>query len=145
MKINIVDDNITLFINKSLIDFDIHIKEDLENFIKKHVLKLKKKGYKISGFYKVMVYQNDSYGLIFDMRKEDELDFFPDLVDLKLIIFYDSDIYFAVNDYFLVKDYENIRVGNYWYVNTKLLKVSDMYKLVEFSKVVYGPYLNKLF
>ena len=145
MKINIVDDNITLFINKSLIDFDIHIKEELENFIKKQVLKLKKKGYKISGFYKVMVYQNDSYGLIFDMKKEDELDFFPDLVDLKLVIFYDSDIYFAVNDYFLVKDYENIRVGNYWYVNTKLLKVSDMYKLVEFSKVVYGPYLNKLF
>ena len=145
MKINIVDDNITLFINKSLIDFDIHIKEELENFIKKQVLKLKKKGYKISGFYKVMVYQNDSYGLIFDMKKEDELDFFPDLVDLKLVIFYDSDIYFAVNDYFLVKDYENIRVGNYWYVNTKLLKDSDIYKLVEFSKVVYGPYLNKLF
>ena len=145
MKIVKSDDNVILFISKDLINFNIFIKDEIENFIKKIVLKMKKRRFKISGFYKVKVYQNSNYGLIVEMKKEDELDFFPDLIDLKLVIFYDSEIYFKVSDYFLVERYDDKkRIGDYWYVNVNCLKNNDIYKLIEFSEVIYGEAKDRL-
>ena len=139
MKIVTNGENLVLYINKSIINFDIHVKEQVEKFIKTIVIKLRKRGFDISGFYSVKVYQNNNYGLVIDMKKEDDLDFFPDLIDLKLVINYDSDMYIKVDDYFFVCCFDSIYFkDNYWYININDLDDKDIIKLLEFGELVYN-------
>lgn len=139
MKVVTDYDSLVLYINKNMIDFDIHVKEQIEKFIKAIVIRLRKRGFDISGFYGVKVYQNDNYGMVIDMKKEEELDFFPDLIDLKLVIYYDSDMYIKVDDYFLVCCFDSsFFKDNYWYVNINDLEDKDIIKLLEFGELVYN-------
>ena len=140
MKIDIHDNNTTIYINKVFIDFDIKEKTELERFIMNIVLKLKKKkNNKLSGFYKAFVYSNNNYGIIIDLIKQDDLDLFPELIDLKLIIFYDSEIYLKTNDYFKVKDLNKYyKYSNNYYINISEINNNELLNLIEFSKIIYG-------
>ena len=143
MKIITKKDRIIIYINKLLIDFNLVIKEEIEDFVKRLVIKLKK--YKISGFYKVDVYQNDNYGLIIDMKKQDSFDFFPELIDLKLYIYYDSEFYLKIEDYFLVKDIKDISfLDGFYYVKVNNLSDLELLSLVEFGEILYGKEVNNL-
>lgn len=138
MKVSLSNEDLIIYINKKLIDFDIYNKEKMLNFIKKIVINLTKNKLKISGFYKVKVYHNKNYGLIFKMHKEDSLDFFPDLIDLKLTIYYDTNMYLECDDYFIIKDYPNIkRINDKWYININDIKEKDYIKYCEFFKLIY--------
>ena len=93
MKIDINNEDIIIIINQSIINFNYKIKEELEEYIKKLILNMRKRySLKLSGYYKVNVYQNDNFGIIFEINKLDDLDFFPDLIDLKISVIYDYDI-----------------------------------------------------
>ena len=140
MKIDVHDNDITIYINKVFIDFDIKEKQELERFIMNIVLKIKKKkNNKLSGFYKAFVYINNNYGIIIDLIKQDDLDLFPELIDLKLIIFYDSEIYLKTNDYFKVKDLNKYyKYSNNYYINISEINNNELLKLIEFSKIIYG-------
>ena len=101
---------------------------------------------KISGFYQVKVYQNDMYGIIIEMEKKPDLDLFPDLIDLKIVIYYDVSMYYETEDYFQIeKDEEIYELSNKYYINVKNIRKKELFKLLEFGKIIYGKNLeNKL-
>ena len=137
-KIKLDNNKIVLYVINKKVDFDIFSKEKIEEFIKKIILKLRKKDYKIAGFYNVKVYQNNNYGFIMGLEKESDLDFFPDLIDLKLNIFYDSDFYLEFDDYFFVDKYVDIfRLKDKWYLNIKDLSDKEFIQLSEFGNINY--------
>ena len=146
MKFVFKDNKIIIYLNKENIDFDISNKENLEKYIKELVLNIKKiYGYKISGSYNVNIYENKKIGLIIEFIKKENFDFFPDLIDLKLNIFYDSDVYLKLDDYFLIKKYKNIYYNNNnFYIDVTDLIKKDILILSEFGKYIYGKNLEKL-
>lgn len=146
MKFVFKDNKIIIYLNKENIDFDITNKENLEKYIKELVLSIKKiYGYKISGSYNVNIYENKKIGLIIEFIKKESFDFFPDLIDLKLNIFYDSDVYLKLDDYFLIKKYKNIYYNNNnFYIDVSDLIKKDILILSEFGKYIYGKNLEKL-
>ncbi len=146
MKYVFKDNKIVVYLNKENINFDITNKENLEEYIKELVLNIKKiYSYKISGRYNVNIYENKKIGLIIEFIKKESFDFFPDLIDLKLNVFYDSDVYLKLDDYFLIKKYKNIYYNNNnFYVNVDDLIKKDILILSEFGKYIYGIKLKKV-
>ena len=130
---------------KSLINFDISCHSEVENYIKQLMLSLKRKGYNISGFYIVKVYYNESFGLIIKIIKEDDLELFKELVDLKITIYPKSKMFLEIDDYFLIKNYKDIYLANgKYYIDVNLIKEDDLFKLCEFSKVVLEEDFKKI-
>lgn len=146
MKLKIIDDKLIYYINKKCIDFDTENKESFEKYIKELVLNIKKiYGYKISGTYNVHIFENKNFGLIIEFIKKEELNFFSDLIDLKLSIFYDSEIYLKLEDYFLIKKYKNIYYyDDFFYINVDETYKKDLLILSEFSDFIYGDNLSEI-
>ena len=135
--------NITIFIPNNLISFNYRDEKDIEKFLKDKIIKLKKKYHKdISGFYNVNVYQNNKYGLIIELLHESDIDYFKDLIDIKVNVYYDSDIYLELDDYFLINKYKNkYSYDNKYYISIDDISYIDMIVLSDFYKYIYG---NKL-
>jgi len=135
--------NITIFIPNNLISFNYRDEKNIEKFLKDKIIKLKKKYHKdISGFYNVNVYQNNKYGLIIELLHESDIDYFKDLIDIKVNVYYDSDIYLELDDYFLINKYKNkYSYDNKYYISIDDISYIDMIVLSDFYKYIYG---NKL-
>ena len=114
-------------------------RKDIEENIKDLLIRIRKiYKIKLSGYYKIKVYQNDLYGLIFDCVKEDDLDFFPDLCDLKVNILYDSKMLLESDDFFIFNNNKKTyKKGNKFYINIKDLNELEIIKLSEFCKIKY--------
>lgn len=139
MKVDIKNDNFIIYVNKHSINYDMKNKKDIEKNIKDLLLKIRKiYKIKLSGYYKIKVYQNDLYGLIFDCVKEDDLDFFPDFCDLKVNILYDSKMLLESDDFFIFNNNKKTyKKGNKFYINIKDLNELEIIKLSEFCKIKY--------
>lgn len=139
MKVDIKNDNFIIYVNKYLINYDMKNRKDIEENIKDLLIRIRKiYKIKLSGYYKIKVYQNDLYGLIFDCVKEDDLDFFPDLCDLKVNILYDSKILLESDDFFIFNNNKKThKKGNKFYINIKDLNELEIIKLSEFCKIKY--------
>lgn len=139
MKVDIKNDNFIIYVNKYLINYDIKNRKDIEENIKDLLIRIRKiYKIKLSGYYKIKVYQNDLYGLIFDCVKEDDLDFFPDFCDLKINILYDSKILLESDDFFIFNNNKKTyKKGNKFYINIKDLNELEIIKLSEFCKIKY--------
>ncbi len=146
MNLTIEEDNIVIFINQKSINFNYRIKEKIEDYIKKLIIKIKKiYKIKISGSYEVLIYQNNNYGLIIEMNKIDDLEFFPELIDLKINVYYDSEIFIEINDYFLISNYKNIYYyDDKYYINIKNISNKDQLYLSEFSNYIYGNSIKNI-
>lgn len=145
MKIITNKDNFNIIIYKDEINFDLKQKDSLEKYIKKIILNIKRKSLiNINGFYKIIVYHNEKFGIILDIIKEDELDFFKDFLDFKVLVNYNSDIYLSFEDFFLINNKNIYYKDNKYYINIKYLKEKDIIKLSEYSKVIYGENLNNI-
>lgn len=140
MKIKIDGDNLFIYVNNT----ELKSKDDIEDYIKDIIYKLRQKQKrKISGFYNVNIYQNDSFGLIIEMIREDELDFFPDIIDLKIIIHFDSEVYLAFDDYFLLKNKKEVYYyDDKYYINVKYFNDRELIVLSDFFTSVYGSDLK---
>ncbi len=139
LKVDIKNDNFIIYVNKYLINYDMKNRKDIEENIKDLLIRIRKiYKIKLSGYYKIKVYQNDLYGLIFDCVKEDDLDFFPDLCDLKINILYDSKILLESDDFFIFNNNKKTyKKGNKFYINIKDLNELEIIKLSEFCKIKY--------
>lgn len=139
LKVDIKNDNFIIYVNKHSINYDMKNKKDIEKNIKDLLLKIRKiYKIKLSGYYKIKVYQNDLYGLIFDCVKEDDLDFFPDFCDLKVNILYDSKMLLESDDFFIFNNNKKTyKKGNKFYINIKDLNELEIIKLSEFCKIKY--------
>ena len=139
MKVDIKNDNFIIYVNKYLINYDMKNRKDIEENIKDLLIRIRKiYKIKLSGYYKIKIYQNDLYGLIFECIKEDDLDFFPDFCDLKINILYDSKILLESDDFFIFNNnIKTYKKGNKFYINIKDLNELEIIKLSEFCKIKY--------
>lgn len=143
MKIMFLGDNFIIYKLKN--NIDSLSKEEIENNIKKILNFIKKKYLKdISGFYNVTLYINNKYGLILEVNKENEFDFFPDIIDIKLSLKEDIPMYLKLEDYFLIKDYEVYYYNNNFYVDINNISDLDIIKLSDYYSIIYGDSLNKI-
>ena len=139
MKVDIKNDNFIIYVNKYLINYDMKNRKDIEENIKDLLIRIRKiYKIKLSGYYKINIYKNDLYGLIFECIKEDDLDFFPDFCDLKINILYDSKILLESDDFFIFNNNKKTyKKGNKFYINIKDLNELEIIKLSEFCKIKY--------
>lgn len=143
MKIIFLGDNFIIYKLKN--NIDNLSKEDIEKNIKKILNYVKKKYLKsISGFYNVTLYTNNKYGLILEVDRESEIDFFPDIVDIKLSLKEDIPIYLKLEDYFLIKDYKVYYYNNSFYVDINNISDIDIIKLSDYYSIIYGNNLDKI-
>lgn len=146
MKHIFYEDNIIVFIYKNINEY-LKEKEEIEENIKKILINIKKNyKKKISGYYKIKIYQNKNYGIILEIEKEEDFDFFPDVVDLKVELEEDSNIYLKVDDYFLINDLSKqiYTYDNNYYINVNELEKKEIILLSDFYKLIYGKELEKI-
>ena len=94
---------------------------------------------KLRGFYKIIVFINSKVGLFIEGIRLESLDR-GNVVDLRVVVYFDEDIYFKTDDYFVIKDVLNIKYyDGYYYCLVK--DISDINKIVEFGEFVYGDYI----
>ena len=132
------EDSFILFFNKlNSINLDDNYEEEFKNIF----LRLKKYyNIDIYGFYNVIVYINNYYGIILKVEKDKELDMFYKQIDMH-IIEKNTNFLYKINDYFLIKNINNFNI--YFYKNSfyleikKELKNKDMYYLIENSEIIF--------
>ena len=141
MKIISNGDKLSVFVidNK---DIDLN---NLDMYMKELIIKLRRKYRKdIYGFYRVDVYVKDKIGMIIDFNLEEEIDFFKDLVDLKVVVHEDVDVFLKFSDYFL---FDNKKVYFFeveYYVDIDDLSDEEFLEKLEFCKVIYGEELSDI-
>ncbi len=135
----ISDDEFSFFINNLYAKInDYNDKEEIINVVKKTILKYKNK-LKLSGFYKIKVFLDQKVGLFLEGIKFENCER-SNIVDLRVVVYFDEDIYFKTDDYFVIKDVLNIKYyDGYYYCLVK--DISDINKIVEFGEFVYGDYI----
>ena len=142
MKIEIIDEKIVLYLYnyffKSL-DKDNITKEIKDLFIR--LIKYYK--LKINGIYEVLVYENKKYGTILEIIKQEELLFHKDLIDIKVKIFKDVNIYLKSDNYFIFDKFKNIYYkDNNYYIDIK--NINKLINIIEFIDIIYNEKDNYL-
>lgn len=144
------DDMTILYLNKYYIkDVDYHNKSSIESYFKKIIFNLKK-NYNIhmSGFYNVNIYINNNYGIIITLDRIDEDFLFNNIIDMKIIFHFNSDILYEINDYYLIKQISfegNIYFyKDNFYINPNIIDDINMLKILEFSKIIYNDKINDI-
>lgn len=141
MKIISNSDKLSVFvINNKDIDLD-----NLDMYMKELIIKLRRKYRKdIYGFYKVDVYVKDKIGMIIDFTLEEEIDFFRDLVDLKVVVHEEADVFLKFSDYFLFDKKKVYFFEGEYYVDIDDLSDEEFLEKLEFCKVIYGEELSDI-
>ena len=133
MKIVSSNDKVVIFLykNQSIVD--------MNDYMKKLILKLRRK-YRLSicGFYSATIYKNDKIGMIIELLKDDDIDLFTDLVDLKIKVYDNSTIFLKFNDYFLLEKKKVFVFNNCFYIDINDLTKAEFLSMIEFCSIVYG-------
>ncbi len=131
-------DKIFMFVNICYVSSleKIDLIDEVKNIILKYRVKLK-----LKGFYKVKVFVNELVGLFIELCKIDELEY-SNTLDLRILVFYDEDVYFETDDYFVLEGCREIR----FYNNKFYCDVNDVsvLKVVEFGNFIYGDEVLKM-
>lgn len=127
--------------------FNLSEKENVTKEIKKIFLKLiKYYSLKINGIYEVYLYENNKYGTVLEIKKQAELLFNPDIIDIKLKIYKNVNFYLKTNNYFILEIYKNIYYkDNFYYI--KIDEIDNINNLIEYVDIIYKEkdnYLNKM-
>lgn len=145
LKIKVDNDKYIIYLRNPNIRFYIEDEEDIKDKIKDIVLNIKnKRNISICRFYKVKVYQNNKYGMILEMEKEDDIEFLRDFCDLKVVFFNNSKMLLKFGDYFLIEKNNVYYYDNNFYIDIDDLTDKEVTILSEFSEVIYGEKRLKL-
>ena len=131
MKVIKYCDDYKMFILKEYLEYlKININKNVTSEIKKLFNKINN-DYKLNlhGFYDVLIYINNDYGIIIEMNKENDeyIKVFDNKLDMKITFKFDSEFYYHNED------------GKYLY-NDKLYSKTINYE----SDIIYGNDINKL-
>lgn len=143
MKIESISfSDFSIFISSNYLNIDDYKdQEQVVKYVKILVKKLKNR-LKLKGFYKLKVFVNSNVGLFVDVIKIDDLEY-SNVLDLRVIVFLDSDIYFETDDYFLIGDNkEVIFYGDKFYCSVNNL--DNIYNYLEFGNFIYGDEVLKI-
>ncbi len=109
---------------------------EVNNKIKKIIVRLIKR-YKlnISGYNKVTVYHNSNFGLVLKIERMYNTISVTGIIDLKVIIYKDVDMYLEFDDYCFIERPKNLIVkNNKYYLN--LENIDNIYKYIELGKLI---------
>lgn len=126
--------------------FDTKEKDSVENYFRTLFLKLKKY-YQIefSGYYDIHIYNNQNYGSIITVEKEEYeyYSYFDDKLDMRISFEPESEFLYELEDIYLdIKEENNFSI--YIYNDHLYIKIEnpissiEMAKVLEHSKVIYG-------
>ena len=135
--INNEDSFILFFSNLNNINLD-----NYEEEFKKIFLSLKKYyNININGFYNIIVYINNYYGIILKVEKDNDLDVYYKQVDMHIIIEKDYTFLYKIEDYYFIN---NLNLFNIYYYNNEFyleikekIEDKDMYNLIENSEIIF--------
>jgi hypothetical protein len=150
VKLEVYDkDHYSIFLNKYYLE-DINFKEknQIEVYFKKILMGLEKYyNLKIQGYYNVIVYVNNLYGLVVELIKleDDYFKIYDKKVDMRVTFNLNSKLLYKVDDYFLGKSIKGVRKNIYFYNNnfyinilSKNIAEKTMMELLEKAEIVYG-------
>lgn len=141
MKIISNGDKLSVFVINNK-DIDLN---NLDMYMKELIIKLRRKYRKdIYGFYKVDVYIKDKIGMIIDFNLEEEVDFFRDLVDLKVVVHEEADVFLKFSDYFLFDNKKVYFFEEEYYVDINDVSDKEFLEKLEFCNLVYGEELSDI-
>lgn len=137
MRIEIVSlEEFNIFVNNLYLKIDnYNNKEEIVDVVKGIISKIRGKLH-MRGFYKLKVFLNEKVGLFIKGVKLEGLDYSSTL-DLRVVVFFDEDIYFKTDDYFVICGVSNIRYfdGSYYCL---VDNIPDINSVVEFGDFIYG-------
>lgn len=138
MKLTKQNNTYIVSLYKDYLKIDTTNKKELEEYLKKLLIKMNNLFHqKFTGFYQVTLYQNDNYGFIAVFEKEEDLDYFKDLIDLRIQILFQSPMFLALKDYFIIpKNTSYYYDNNNFYININDIK-NEYLSLCEFGRICY--------
>lgn len=154
MKLNLLDENNMIFylnidyLNKTKFDFKEHIEQNFKDlFIKlKNIYNLN-----LSGYYEVVIYVNDIYGMIIELEKDDDeyIKIFGDTLDMKITFKLNCELLYEIESYypFKFKNYKLYYNDNKFYINIDKLDKDERLeylKLLENSTIIYGKEISEI-
>ena len=115
MKIEVISNKeLFIFVNSLYIKVNNYSnKDEIISVVKSFIIKLKNR-LKLRGFYKIKVYVKEKIGLFIELLKLEDIDRLDGL-DLRVIVYFDEDIYFKTDDFFVIFGLPNIRYFNGYY------------------------------
>ena len=141
MKIISNGDKLSVFVINNK-DIDLN---NLDMYMKELIIKLRRKYRKdIYGFYKVDVYVKNKIGMIIDFNLEEEIDFFRDLVDLKVVVHEEADVFLKFSDYFLFDKKKVYFFEGEYYVDIDDVSDKEFLEKLEFCDTIYGEELSDI-
>lgn len=144
MKVEVISsEEFFIFVNllyAKISDYDN--KEEIIKVVKEIIANISGK-LRLKGFYKIKVYVNEKTGLFIEGVLLDGIER-NNVVDLRVIVYFDEDIYFKTDDYFKIRDVSNVHYldGNYYCLVDDIM---DMDSVVEFGEFVYGKEMYDVF
>lgn len=148
MKIeSISNDSYILFLSNDYIGtIDFDSKEEIGLYLKKIIVLLKNRyDLVLRGFYEVNIYINEKIGMFVEIENIEDYDFVIEDVDLRIVVHFDSEVYFKTNNYDFISNYSKVRFLNEnYYVHVGDVSTNDIMKLVEFGEFIYGDSCNKI-
>lgn len=141
MKLNIIDEDTFYVYYCDNTDVKELSKDDLSDYIKKIILKLKSM-YDITlrGFYEIIVYPNP----INNIFKFTNIDGYTSkTIDLRIIISDEETVYLRTDDFYLVKDYKKVFMDDrYYYIDACDVDFSKNLQFCELFDIILANELN---
>ena len=138
ITLKVINDNKKIIIYAEGESCNEFTKYEYEEKIKDLLLKLKKRyDFSLSGFFEAKLYENSKYGFIVELTQEQEIELFPDLIDMRLVIKSDNFL-LEWSDYFLINN-KNVYTANkkyYTYIND--FSYDELIKYKEHYNILYG-------
>lgn len=148
MKIeSIGNDSYILFLSNDYIGtIDFDSKEEIGLYLKKIIVLLKNRyDLVLRGFYEVNIYINEKIGLFIEIENIEDYDFMTEDIDLRIVVHFDSDVYFKTDNYDVISNYSRIKfLNDNYYVSVEDISVNDIVKLIESGDFIYGDSCNKI-
>ena len=140
MKIETFDNKLIIYLRDYFfLDNIKHITEKIKNIINRL---FNYYNIELSGVYEVIIFENKKYGSIIEIIKKEDL-FNPRIIDVKVKILKNIEMYFKTKDYFIISNYSSIYYDNNdYYININ--NIDDMNKIIEFGNIIYNEKDNYL-
>lgn len=120
---------------------DYSDKEEIIDVTKSIISKISTR-LRMRGFYKIKVLVDPAVGLFIEGVQLENLER-VNSVDLRVIVYFNEDIYFKTSDYFIISDVSKVRYfdGDYYCLTRDIPNIN---KVVEFGEFVYGSSTLKM-
>lgn len=141
MKLLVNGDNIIVFLSKKRLKEDSFEDEEVKDFLKKIILKLKNYYLlELCGYYNVIVHLDRNYGAILEFEKEnlEYFDYYEGQIDLNVKVNYEKFLY-EVDDYnYFDNKYKFYKNKDKFYLTLDNISEIELGQILEYSKIIYG-------